>query len=428
MFMKAWLLGMSHQSRTEDFADIPIDFDFDMPYESAMEFARKRISVTPSQFRKLSDDMKMRAFTVGRLSQIDMIGKVKQAYIKQLRSSSLSIDEFVKEALDLTGDDAKFSSYYELVFRINIQTAYNAAKAMEMMADPPIFLEFIGIEDERQSDICAACSGVILPYTDPWWDTHWPPLHYNCRSTIREIFQEEADARGLLDGGYNTNEELMRLGNIKNPQGSFGKNPARNNAFWATTPSQQNRVVKSLIQEELNDVAGRTICRDFKESKKGFSYEQTERGGIRYDDRLKKESEFVGNLEMSRMLAEKEGYFVELRQRELIPNNRQFDAWLNGMEKAEYKDLKTKKIETLTKEVKKASEQAPNIILRIMQNGQIRTLTNVIVNNGEFLANTRDVKQIKIMNGDMIVTLSNSDLRTPEQIRRKMSWLYNNKD
>src|SRR5690606_13728376 len=32
---------------------------------------------------------------------------------------------------------------------------------------------------------------------DPFWDTHWPPLHHRCRSSIRNLRRTEAERRGI---------------------------------------------------------------------------------------------------------------------------------------------------------------------------------------------------------------------------------------
>lgn len=50
--------------------------------------------------------------------------------------------------------------------------------------DPDRLLEFSAVVDSRTSEACRLCDGVRLPASDPWWLTHMPPLHPNCRSTV----------------------------------------------------------------------------------------------------------------------------------------------------------------------------------------------------------------------------------------------------
>lgn len=431
MLFRGWLLGMSHSSRTgrDDYADISIDFG--LTFQEAIEAAGGRISLTPAQFQKLSDDLKLHAFTIGRLTQLDMIGKVKDAYVRQLRSSSLSLDEFLKDVYEIDADQAGFGGYYTTVFRTNLQKDYNAGKAYQMMQDPPMYLEFIGIDDSRQSEICAARTGVIRPYTDPWWDDNWPPLHYNCRSTVREIFPEEAKARGLEPTSIpnivekDTKGDNGKVVRRNVPTSGFGRRPAIDNAFWGTSISQQQRVAGYMIQDEINGVAGKTICKDFSLDKPGFTKVSTAKGGLRYDKRITAQ-ELANNLEVARPLAEIDGYYVELRSNEYLKNNRQADAWLNGVDKVEFKNLTSRHTETFAKELDKAKTQASTIAVRLKYNGQVKPLAKYLAANGHGLAIQDAVKEIIVILGDRIVHVLRNDLVSLdlEAMTAKLSALY----
>ena len=447
MLMKAWLLGMAHNASDHDpaeFADFSIDFD--LPFEKAIEYAKGRLSLTPEQFRKLSDDMKMHAFTISRLSQVDMIEKVRQLYIKELGKSGQSLDDFMKEIYEITGDDAKFGSYYEMVYRTNLQKDYNAGKAMDMVNDPPKYLEFIGIEDERQTDICKACSGVILPYTDPWWDTHWPPLHYNCRSTIREIFKEEADVKGLdiisSNQAIRRGQEQVAVDSNKFPTKKqqqeererrikvtkgFGVNPAKDNAFWTATPSQQNRIVNSLILEELNDMAGKTIASDFQQPKNGFEYAETHKGGVRYPSAMKNDKELKANLATAEVLADELGYYVELRQDSKLRSNRQWDAWLNGMEKIEFKNPEKATVRSMENLILDGYKQAQSIAVTLKSEEQITPLLDMIRVNMPRISSVRKLKQMIVILDSRIMLLTEEDLKDASKAEKKLDVLRSSK-
>lgn len=101
----------------------------------------------------------------------------------------------MKEAdlLDSIGWGANSGYYWETVYRTNTISAFNAGRAKAIEEMKPEYLEFVGIEDSRQSSICASCSQVVLPKDHPFWNSHYPPLHFNCRSTIRPVFKEEIE-------------------------------------------------------------------------------------------------------------------------------------------------------------------------------------------------------------------------------------------
>ena len=395
ILMKSYLLGMVHAARGrqagEDFADSGIKANNrfkSLPFDEAIEWAANRISLTPSDYAKLSDHMKLHAFTVGRLAQLDQIENVKKAYLKSLKKGP-DKDSFIS-FMSKDDNDARFAKYYELVYRTNIQTDYNAGRAKQFSENPPAFLEFVGIEDSRQSDVCKACSGVILPYTDPFWDTHWPPLHYKCRSTVRAIFDYEAEAMGLVSKQDIRKQKKDSLGQYAQAdvhvQKSFGANPIKNNRLWAVTASQQSRIIKDMIQEEINGMAGQTVCRDFQREIPGYVNVKTKKGGVRYPARMpKKERKYI---ESAKNLAEQKGFFVELQGdiQEIAEKNELWDAWVNGIEKWEFKHLESEKQRQIEDNIKKASNQASNILLHINSKNQVdpfmKAFTRLVIDEG----------------------------------------------
>ena len=296
--MEAWLLGLKYAkgSDSSDFADADISMSFDLKYEDAVKMAGGRKAVTPSDYRKLSEHIKQQAFTVGRLAQLDMVNKAKAVYMKAIEAEKVGdIGSFVKDMAAVDSNAAGLVGYYQMVYRTNLQSDYNAAKAWKFQEDPPAFLQFVAIEDERTSDICSAKAGVTLPYSDTFWDSNWPPLHYNCRSTVRSIDTDEAREMGLL----NRQDKLVKRikpKDIVKPQGTFGKKPTKDNAFWGATPSQHARIAVDMIEDEINDVAGRTVCSDFSKPKEGYTYVETAKGGLRYENSLKDAQEFKNNI------------------------------------------------------------------------------------------------------------------------------------
>jgi len=48
-------------------------------------------------------------------------------------------------------------------------------------------LQFDAVIDGHTSAICTSLDGVILPVEDPFWQQFYPPNHFNCRSTVRQL-------------------------------------------------------------------------------------------------------------------------------------------------------------------------------------------------------------------------------------------------
>lgn len=48
-------------------------------------------------------------------------------------------------------------------------------------------LQFDAIMDQRTSGLCRSLEGVIKPVDDAFWNQYYPPNHWGCRSTVRQL-------------------------------------------------------------------------------------------------------------------------------------------------------------------------------------------------------------------------------------------------
>jgi SPP1 gp7 family putative phage head morphogenesis protein len=194
--------------------------------------------------------MRFRAFTVARLTELDAIENVRKRVSKALDDGKTlgqfweeaGNDEILRKAGFFRGDPW----YWETVFRTNVQTAYNAGRAYQFKKHPPEYLEFVGITDIRQTSICRLRSGTIRKTDDPFWSSNWPPLHFNCRSTVRAVHKEELDGLGLRE----TNE-LPK----DRPAKGFGLNPIETGSYYKLTDGMIKRAKQYGIMGEIDKAA-----------------------------------------------------------------------------------------------------------------------------------------------------------------------------
>lgn len=174
--------------------------DLDPAYfDEAIAALRARIPMTDEEFAAVSERLQKRAFVVSNVAQADLVADVWRAIDRAVRDG-ISFDEWVQEL----GDDpfaAWTTARLETIFRTNVQQAYSDGR-WEQQTDPDVlearpFWQFDGVEDDRQSEICSALNGVCLPADDPFWQSHNPPLHYNCRSTLISLDEDQAAEQGI---------------------------------------------------------------------------------------------------------------------------------------------------------------------------------------------------------------------------------------
>ena len=86
-----------------------------------------------------------------------------------------------------------------LIYRQNLQDAYQAGRYTDFIRNArerPYWM-YVAVMDSRTRPSHAAMHGRVFHYTDPIWNTHWPPCGWNCRCRVRALSQRQLDAMGL---------------------------------------------------------------------------------------------------------------------------------------------------------------------------------------------------------------------------------------
>ncbi len=172
-------------------------------FAEAVDWFRERVPIADDEWASLQRSARERAFLISGVTQLEVVTEVWEALERALESGT-SFQDFkkvVRERLASAwgGDNP---NRIETIFRTNVQSAYSAGRYEQMthpdvLGDRPVWM-YDAIYDSRTSAICKECDNVRLPADDPWWSTHIPPLHFNCRSVITTLTEQETrDAGGF---------------------------------------------------------------------------------------------------------------------------------------------------------------------------------------------------------------------------------------
>lgn len=171
-------------------------------FRDAVEYWRSLVPMTDAEFARLSAELAPKAFHVAGAAQASLVTDVFEA-LDQAIAQGTTFEQFkaeVGQQLEQAWGGEQ-PGLLETIFRTNVQTAY-AAGRQEILDDPDVqeshpFRRFDAIKDSRTTDICNQLDGKILPADDPFWNTHTPPLHFNCRSILTPLTQEDAEKEGI---------------------------------------------------------------------------------------------------------------------------------------------------------------------------------------------------------------------------------------
>lgn len=256
LFTKVLLTGMNHalgqkkkghkfadggDGEAADIRDVEV-----LPFQEAVEYMQGRLPLDAKEYYKLADKARFRAFTVSLLADGDLLKKAKDMLAKNLEEGGGLKDFLVKTDTDLlagVGMAGKGGGWYwETVYRTNVQTAYNVGRAIGFETVPPVALELVGIGDTRQTELCKSLTQppVRRLYGDEFWKKFWPPLHFNCRTTVRAIYDPQELEEQPITGIPTDAEEHKSQG--------WGSYPLDNDRWWEELPSMKKRAQAYGVQ------------------------------------------------------------------------------------------------------------------------------------------------------------------------------------
>lgn len=171
-------------------------------FHEAVAAWRAKVPMTKAAWDALTQAERQRAFTVAGVAQVRLLSDVWNAL-----DAAIERGETFEEFKAKIGDKLRKAwggeepSHLETVFRTNIQTAYSHGRYAQMtdpvtMARRP-FWKYSAVQDGRTTEVCKPLGGTILPADSPFWNTHCPPLHFNCRSTIIALSKVAAERQGI---------------------------------------------------------------------------------------------------------------------------------------------------------------------------------------------------------------------------------------
>ncbi len=233
---------MPRRKGGEDTSGIPADPN---DFAEAIDKFRARVPMPKGEWEKLKSGQKEFATTVAEVATADMVAEVMKGIDRALASGT-TFEEFKATAGETLvqhwGGDKP--GRLETIFRTNLLTAYNGGRHA-VISSPTVrefrpYSRFDGIDDDVQTEICDDCDQTILPADDPWWDTHTPLLHYNCRSVITPLSEEEALAEGIDDEPPPADADE-----------GFGTPPAVDGPDWEPDLEDYPEEIRATLEERL---------------------------------------------------------------------------------------------------------------------------------------------------------------------------------
>ena len=211
----------------------------DMTFEEAVDYFKGRVPVTAEVFYRIAEQYRGLAFTVSGYTKAQILKRFYDEILAALEDGN-TFSEFRKNMNDFLkaeGYEGLDPLQADLIFRTNIQTAYNVGH-YEQMTDPGVmklrpFWQYDAVNDTHTRPSHLAMDGKVFPADSPVWNTWFPPNGFRCRCTVRTLSKRQVEARELK-----VEDRFPAIA----PDPHFGTNPAKVKGYPdALVKAYQNR-------------------------------------------------------------------------------------------------------------------------------------------------------------------------------------------
>lgn len=226
-------------------------------FEEAVKYFGDKVPVKPSEYYKISNEWKTKAFTVSGYSSADMLNKFMEE-LKSALDSGTTAKEFrnnMNEFLTNKGYDGLTPYQADNIFRTNIQTAYNVGH-FKRMSNPEVkklrpYWMYDAVNDGRTRLSHKGMNEKVFPADHPIWDTWFPPNGYRCRCSVRSLSERQVKSMGLT-----VSTEIPKAAEIEGklvqliPDSGFNANPGKK--AWEPDISKYPNTLKRAFKERQN--------------------------------------------------------------------------------------------------------------------------------------------------------------------------------
>lgn len=207
----------------------------DFIFKEAVEFLKKKTPLTAAEYKMLSDECRAKAFTVSGYTSLEVLQKFLDELTDACENGKTKKDfmESMNDFLERNGYEGLNPFHADVIFRTNMQTAYNAGHYKSMTNPTTMklrpFWKYVTAGDGEVRKSHAMMEGRIYAADDPIWNVWYPPNGFRCRCSVVSLTKSQVERSGVpvskgtpYNVDYSTGEILYQY-----PDKGFSNNPAK---------------------------------------------------------------------------------------------------------------------------------------------------------------------------------------------------------
>lgn len=207
----------------------------DFIFKEAVEFLKKKTPLSAAEYKALDKECRAKAFTVSGYTSLEVLQKFLDELTDACENGRTKKDfmDSMNDFLERNGYEGLNPFNADVIFRTNMQTAYNAGH-YKSMTNPKTkklrpFWKYVTAGDGEVRESHAMMEGRVYAADDPIWDIWYPPNGFRCRCSVVSLTKSQVERSGVevsrelpYDVDYSTGEILYHF-----PDKGFSSNPAK---------------------------------------------------------------------------------------------------------------------------------------------------------------------------------------------------------
>lgn len=222
----------------------------DFVFRAAAEFLSSKEAVPMEVYEQLQKRARDRAFSVSRYTEAEVLNQFLRELVDAIEDGTTGTEfrKRMNDFLERNGYTAASPWHLDVIFRTNLQTAYNAGHYESMQAAKKFrpYWQYKTAGDGHVRESHAAMQDRVYAADDPIWDVWYPPNGFRCRCTVVSLSKRQVEEKGLTV----SNRPPTSLINNETvfPDKGFSNNPAT--TPWKPDTSNFDPTLKSVLREK----------------------------------------------------------------------------------------------------------------------------------------------------------------------------------
>lgn len=170
-----------------------------LPFDEQVSFFRNKLNLPTERWNDLWQESHNNGFMIAGALKDDLLNDFRQALDNAIAEGK-SLSWFKKQFRDIknkhgwshTGDEAWRS---KVIYDTNVRQSYNAGRFEQLQHFE--YWEYQHGDSRQPRALHLSWHNLLLPKTDPWWQTHFPSNGWGCKCRVRGRSKKYVERKGI---------------------------------------------------------------------------------------------------------------------------------------------------------------------------------------------------------------------------------------